>query len=169
VTGETLTTDIGPNGSRAAAETHADMLDLLVDGDADLLSDTLREQLIAWLVDYNSPGAASPSVWRVRPSNEQQKAATRKTQAEAAEASNKALIAILGTAGQIDDDAAAREFITSFGLFDHLSETAIARLVEARFAFMEGGKRVRDLRQAAETSPAFANLFDPLKKNFMIQ
>jgi len=168
VTGETLTTDIGPNGSRAAAETHADMLDLLVDGDADLLSDTLREQLVAWLVDYNFPGAEPPSVWRVRPSNEQQKAATLKTQAEAAEASNKALVAILETSGQIDDDAAAREFITSFGLTDHLSETAIARLVESRFAFLEGGKRGRDLRQAAETNPAFADLFSS-KKNFMIQ
>lgn len=164
VTGETLTTDIGPNGSRAAAETHADMLDLLVDGDADLLSDTLREQFLAWLVEYNFPGAGVPSVWRVRPSNEQSKAAARKAKAEAASAVNDALMAVLATAGEIDDDDDAREYITSFGLTDSLSDKAIDRLVDARFAFAEGGKRGRDMRQLAKGNPAFAALFGPLKK-----
>ncbi len=32
-------------------------------------------------------------------------------------------------------------------------------LVEARFAFMDGGKPGRDLRKAAEENPAFAALF----------
>lgn len=164
VTGETLTTDVGAAGSRAAAETHADMLDLLVDGDADLLSDTLREQFIAWLVEYNFPGAGVPSVWRVRPSNEKDKAEVRRVKAEAATATNSALVAVLETAGEIDDDDDAREFIVSFGLTDHLSDKAIDRLVEARFAFMEGGKRGRDMRQLAKENPAFAALFGPLKK-----
>lgn len=38
--GETLTTDIGNAGSRAASQTHADILEMLVDADADLLSVT---------------------------------------------------------------------------------------------------------------------------------
>lgn len=161
-TGETLTTDIGNVGSKAASQTHADMLDLLVDSDGDLSSDTFREQLITWIVEYNFPGAGLPSVWRVRPSNEKGKAETRKAKAEAATATNAALIEILATAGQIDDDDLAREFITGFELTDHLSDKAIDQLVESRFAFMEGGKRERDLRKAAEENPAFAALFGPL-------
>lgn len=164
VNGETLTTDIGNVGSRAAAKTHADMLDLLVDGDGDLFSDTAREQLVQWIIDYNCPGATPPSVWRVRPSNEAEKAEVRKTRAEAASAEHTALISIIMSAANMDDDDDAREFITSYGLTDHLSEKAVAGLVEARFAFMEGGKRGRDMRIAAAENPAFASLFGPLKK-----
>lgn len=167
VTGETLTTDIGAVGSKAAAETHADMLDLLVDGDADLLSDTLRDQLITWMVEYNFPGAGVPSVYRVRPSNEKDKAETREKKASAAKSEDAAIVQILETAGLIDDDAVAREYLTSFDLVSHLSDTAIDRLVEARFAFMAGGKRGRDLRQMANENPMFAALFGPVgsKKN----
>lgn len=160
ILGETLTTDIGPNGSRAAAETHAGILDLLVDSDADHLSDTLYEQLITWLVEYNFPGAGVPRVWRVRPKNEKEKAETRKAQADAASSQNAALVGILETAGMIDDDTSAREFIVSFELTHALSDEAIDRLVEARFAFMEGGKSGRDLRQLAAQNPVFAALFD---------
>lgn len=159
VTGETLTTDIGNSGSRAASETHAEMLELLVDSDADLLSGTLRETLLTWLVEYNFPGAGVPYIWRVRAKNEKDAAEVGKAKAEAATAINDALMAVLATAGQIDDDEFAREYITSFGLTDHLSNTAIDRLVEARFAFMEGGKRGRDLRKLAEENSMFAALF----------
>ncbi|NRF12157.1 phage portal protein family protein [Agrobacterium pusense] len=166
VTGETLTTDIGSSGSRAASETHAEMLELLVDSDADLLSGTLRKTLLTWLVEYNFPGAGVPHIWRVRAKNEKDAAEVGKAKAEAATAINDALMAVLATAGQIDDDDFAREYITSFGLTDHLSEKAIDALVEARFAFMEGGKRSRDLRKLAEESSMFAALFDgaPKKK-----
>lgn len=171
ILGETLTTDIGTAGSKAAAETHANILDLLVDSDADHLSDTLREQLVQWLIDYNFPGAGVPRIWRVRPSNEKDKAETRKAKAEAASSENAALVEILVTAAQIDDDNDAREFIVSFELTHALSETAIDRLVEARFAFMEGGKRARDLRMQASENPVFAALFGPVqsKKNSIIQ
>ncbi len=166
VTGETLTTDIGSSGSRAASETHAEMLELLVDSDADLLSGTLRKTLLTWLVEYNFPGGGVPHIWRVRAKNEKDAAEVGKAKAEAATAINDALMAVLATAGQIDDDDFAREYITSFGLTDHLSEKAIDALVEARFAFMEGGKRSRDLRKLAEESSMFAALFDgaPKKK-----
>lgn len=164
VNGETLTTDIGNAGSKAASETHADMLDMLVDSDGDLQSDTLRQSALQWLVDYNYPGAGVPSVYRVRPSNEQAKAATRKARADAASAEHDALIKVIETAARFDDDTIAREFITSFELTAHLSDAAITRMVEARFAFMEGGRRGRDLRQIAVEDPAFASLFGPLKK-----
>ncbi|MCJ7996076.1 DUF935 family protein [Rhizobium cremeum] len=169
ILGESLTTDIGSAGSRAAAETHAGMLDLLVDSDADHLSDTLHEQLVTWLIEYNFPGAAIPRVWRVRPSNEKDKAETRKARAEAASSEHAALVEIVSTAAMFDDDDAAREFIVSFALTHALSETTIDRMVEARFAFMEGRKRGRDMRQLANDNPAFAALFGPLgsKKNSM--
>ncbi|WP_320200504.1 phage portal protein family protein [Agrobacterium sp. rho-13.3] len=166
VTGETLTTDIGSSGSRAASETHAEMLELLVDSDADLLSGTVRETLLTWLVDYNFPGAGVPQIWRVRAKNEKDAADVGKAKADAATAINSALISLLKTASQIDDDEFAREFITSFGLTDHLSNKAIDALVEARFAFMEGGKAGRDVRKAANGNSLFNDLFDgqPKKK-----
>ena len=171
ILGETLTTDIGSAGSKAAAETHAGMLDLLVDSDADHLSDTLYETLCTWLIEYNFPGAAVPRVWRVRPSNETAKAETRKAKAEAATSEHSALVEIVSTAAMFDDDDAAREFIVSFDLTHALSDTAIDRLVEARFAFMAGDKRARDMRKLAQENPAFAALFGPLdvKKNTVAQ
>lgn len=166
-TGETLTTDIGNVGSRAASDTHAEMLDLLVDGDGDHLSDTLHEQPVAWMVEYNFPGAGIPRVWRVRPTNEKAKAETRKAKAEAASSEHDALTKIIASAALIDADDEAREFIVSFDLCHSLSDTAIDRLVESRFAFMEGGKRERDMRQLAKTNPVFAALFGDgdVKKN----
>lgn len=171
ILGETLTTDIGSAGSKAAAETHAGMLDLLVDSDADHLSDTLYETLCTWLIEYNFPGAAVPRVWRVRPSNETAKAETRKAKAEAATSEHSALVEIVSTAAMFDDDDAAREFIVSFDLTHALSDTAIDRLVEARFAFMAGDKRARDMRKLAQENPAFAALFGPLdvKKNSIVR
>lgn len=68
--GETLTTEVGTTGARAASETHASILDMLVDSDADLLSGTLNDQLIKWLCLFNYPNAKPPTVWRPRPSNE---------------------------------------------------------------------------------------------------
>lgn len=167
ILGETLTTDIGSNGSRAAAETHAGILDLLVDSDADHLSDTLYETLCTWLVEYNFPGAAVPRIWRVRPSNEKDKAETRKAKAEAAKAENDALVEILKSAAMLDDDDDAREFITSFELTHALSDKAIDRIVEARFHFAENGRREAVIRQAAAENPTFTALFGPLgvKKN----
>lgn len=164
VNGETLTTDIGSSGSRAASETHADQLDMGGDSDGDLLSSTLRRDLLTWIVEYNYPGAGVPWLWRVRQKNERQAADTRKAKAEAAKSTDEALIQLVITAAQFDDDAAARDYITSFELTGNLSDETIDRLVEARFAFMEGGKRDRDLRQIANSSTAFAALFDAAPK-----
>lgn len=156
VNGETLTTDVGSAGSRAASETHADILESLVDSDGDLLASTLKEQFLSWLVEYNFPGAVTPDIWRERPENRKAAAEARKARGEAAEQENSALTAVIITAAHIDDDDAARELITGTGLTEHLSDVAIDRLVEARFAFMEGGKRGRDVRQLMKDNPAFA-------------
>lgn len=87
VLGETLTTEMGANGARAASETHADMLDQLVDADADLLSGTLNAGLVTWLTAWNYPGARAPKVWRPRPSNElaEEELATRRAERRAKE------------------------------------------------------------------------------------
>lgn len=68
--GETLTTEMGTNGARAASETHASILDMLVDSDADILSGTLNQQMVRWLCAFNYPGGKPPTIWRPRPSNE---------------------------------------------------------------------------------------------------
>lgn len=137
VTGETLTTQVGESGgNRALGEVHQEMLDLLVDSDADLLSDTLRETLIRWLVEYNCPGAELPSVWRVRPKNEKAAAETRQIKAGAAEATDKAIRAIVQAAASFEDDAVAREYIVSFEITDQLSDRTIDALVEARHSFV---------------------------------
>lgn len=136
VNGETLTTDIGNSGSRAASETHADMLQMLVDADADLLSDTLRSQLLTWIVDYNLPGAAPPSIWRERPADELAEAAVSKAQAEAATARAGAIRSILSLAAKLTDEGQARELLTASGLVDGLSEEAISALVKVRAELM---------------------------------
>lgn len=168
VNGETLTTDIGNVGSKAASETHADMLSLLVGSDGDLLSETLKASLLTWLVEYNFPGAAVPDVWRVKPEDEKGAAEAKKAKADAAKSMDEALTAILETTSMIEDDNVARELIVTSGVVDGLSDKAITRLVEARHAFAGNGKRTAEIRQAAKTSPQFAALFGlDQKKNFM--
>ncbi|WP_170431925.1 phage portal protein family protein [Ruegeria arenilitoris] len=82
VLGETLTTEMGDNGARAASETHADILDALVDSDGDLLSGTLNNTFIRWLCDFNYPNAALPKVWRPRPANEMAQEELKQKRAE---------------------------------------------------------------------------------------
>lgn len=132
VTGETLTTDVGAAGSRAAAETHADMLGLLVDSDSDALSGTLHNTLIRWLVEYNFPGAGIPSVWRERPSDAKAEAEVMKAEAEAATAQATALTAMLRIAARIEEDDLARSFIVSSGLLGAFDDDVIDALVAIR-------------------------------------
>ncbi|MFV0411472.1 MAG: DUF935 family protein [Paracoccus sp. (in: a-proteobacteria)] len=136
VTGETLTTQVGETGgNRALGEVHQEMLDVLIDSDADLLADTLRDSLIRWIVEYNLPSAALPSVWRVRPKNEKADAETRSAKAGAAEDIDKALRAVVKAASSFEDDAIAREYIVSFDITDQLSDQTIDALVAARHTF----------------------------------
>jgi phage gp29-like protein len=64
VLGETLSTNIGNSGSLAASKTHNEVRLELAKGDSDLLSDTLNETLIRWIVELNLPGAKPPQLWR---------------------------------------------------------------------------------------------------------
>lgn len=70
VLGETLSTDIQGDGSRAATETHSEESERIADGDADFLSATLNDSFIRWIVEFNMPGARPPTVWRPRAKNE---------------------------------------------------------------------------------------------------
>lgn len=168
VLGESLSTDIGSGGSRAASSTHADMSAMLVDSDSDLQADTFHDQLLRWIVEYNFPGAGVPWVRRQRPENEKDKAETKSSKAGAAKSTNDAIVSIVATAAKIEDDTDAREYIISFGLTDDLSETAIDSLVQARSSFTETSQSMQNMRQLAQSSPAFAALFDGpagVKKN----
>ncbi len=159
VTGETLTTQVGESGgNRALGEVHQEMLDLLVDSDGDALADTLREQLLEWIVGYNLPGAAVPYVSRQRPKNEKAEAETRQVKAGAAEATDKAIRAIVKAAATFDDDAIAREYIVSFDVTDQLSDKAIDALVAARHSFAGAAEEADPFAAEAETegNPAFA-------------
>lgn len=136
-TGETLTTQVGDTGgNRALGEVHQEQLDILADSDGDLMSDTLREQLVQWIVDYNMPGAIPPALHRVRPKNEKAAAETRKVKADAAEATDRAISAIVKQSAKFEDDQAAREYIVSFDITDALSDKTIDAMVAARHAFV---------------------------------
>jgi len=67
VLGETLSTNIGSSGSKAAAETHKSVSDELIDGDAELLGKTLQESLLSWITLYNVPDAQPPVLKWPRP------------------------------------------------------------------------------------------------------
>ncbi len=159
VTGETLTTQVGDaGGNRALGEVHQEMLDLLVDSDGDALADTLREQLLEWIVGYNLPGAAVPYVSRQRPKNEKAEAETRQVKAGAAEATDKAIRAVVKAAATFDDDAIAREYIVSFDITDQLSDKTIDALVAARHSFAGAAEEPDPFAAEAEAegNPAFA-------------
>ncbi|MCC2096558.1 MAG: DUF935 family protein [Hyphomicrobiales bacterium] len=136
--GETLTTELKGGGSRAAAETHRDILQMLVDADADLLSDTLRATLLRWLIDYNFPGAKVPSVWRLLPTNEKLQAEAREQQAAATAKEDAALRAIVATSARMPDDDAARAYILAMAPRP-LDEEVTDALVANRAAFAAAG------------------------------
>ncbi len=152
--GEMLTTNIGDVGSLAAAQTHAEILELLVDADGDLLADTLAATIFHWQTGFNFPAAKTPKVYRIRAKNEKEEAETRKAKAEAAMAENKAIREIIATAAKIDDDKKAETFITSFDVIRSLDEDVIKTLVEMRAQF--GIKETIDDADKPED--------DPLKK-----
>jgi phage gp29-like protein len=67
VLGETLSTEMGANGARAASETHDGVRQELADQDADLLSAGPVAALARWITEINLPGASPPTVWRRAP------------------------------------------------------------------------------------------------------
>lgn len=136
VTGETLTSQVtADGGSRALGDVHQNQLDVLADSDGDLLTDTLRQTLCRWIVEYNFPGAAVPSIRRIRPANAKAAAETRKAKGEAAQAMDAAIQAVVAQAAKLEDDQIAREYIISFAVTDGLSDRVIDALVAARHDF----------------------------------
>jgi len=135
ILGETLTTDIGSVGSLAAAQVHSGVLDKLVDSDSDLLSDTLHEQLITWMIEYNYPGAAVPRLVRRRPKNEKAEAETNKSKADASLAHNEALQAKMAFISIINNDETATSILLASGLVDGLEPEVVAELVKTRSEF----------------------------------
>jgi len=69
VVGQTLSTNIGSVGSKAAADSHKATEDELIDGDGELLGKTLQETLLDWIVGYNLPDAQPPLISWPRPAN----------------------------------------------------------------------------------------------------
>ncbi len=151
VTGETLTTQVGADGgSRALGDVHQEQLDVIGDSDADGLTDTLRDSLVRWIVEYNLPGAAIPSVRRIRAKNKKAEAETHKAEADAAEAGDRAIRAIVKAAAKFADAQVAREYIVSFPITDRLSDKTIDALVAARHAFVAEAEAEPDAFMVAD-------------------
>ncbi len=82
INGETLTTSLDGQGSRAAGEVHSDMLDDLVDFDADLISGTFNSTVIKWLCDFNFTDVGYPKIWWELPADEHEQEKLLKARAE---------------------------------------------------------------------------------------
>lgn len=59
---QTMTTDNG--SSKSQSETHMDVREEVVKGDADLVCSSFNAGPAKWLTDWNYPGAVPPKVWR---------------------------------------------------------------------------------------------------------
>ncbi len=168
--GETLTTDIGDVGSKAASQTHADILQLLVDADGDLLSDTQSETLFKWMTEYNFPGAKVPKVWRVRPSNEKEQAEVREKKAKASTDENEAITAIVAISSKFENDDDARNYIQAFSPRD-LDEDVLTALVANRNQFAQqqaepSNPKKKDPRYDVKSNiitPEFAEPEEPIE------
>lgn len=64
VLGETLSTNSGERGARSLGEIHNEVRIAIAKADSDLLSATINETLVKWIVELNMPGSAQPAVWR---------------------------------------------------------------------------------------------------------
>lgn len=62
VLSQTMTTDDG--SSRSQSETHADVRDMIVLADADMLCESFNRTVVKWWAEYNFPTATPPRVWR---------------------------------------------------------------------------------------------------------
>ncbi|HEY9212072.1 MAG TPA: DUF935 family protein [Ancylobacter sp.] len=118
VLGETLSTTLNGVGSNAAAETHDEGSSGIADADTDLLSGTLNDSLVKWIVEFNLPGATPPTVWRPRPKNEK---AIEDQRAKKAERAKKELDNLF--------DLAAKGFRPKVGLEAALSDIAGVEIV----------------------------------------
>jgi phage gp29-like protein len=79
VLSQTMTTDNG--SSRSQSETHADVRDMVVQADSDMLCESFNQSVVQWWFEYNQAafaGATPPRVYRnVKPAEDQNKRAER--------------------------------------------------------------------------------------------
>ena len=59
---QTMTTDDG--SSRSQAEVHQGVAESVIKSDADLICESLNQQVVRWLTEWNFPNANPPRVWR---------------------------------------------------------------------------------------------------------
>ncbi|SOC41580.1 phage gp29-like protein [Rhizobium subbaraonis] len=64
VLGETLSTNSGERGARSLGEIHNEVRIAIAKADSDLISATIKDTLVRWVVELNFPGAGIPDVWR---------------------------------------------------------------------------------------------------------
>lgn len=64
VLGETLSTNSGERGARSLGEIHNEVRIAIAKADSDLLSATVKNTIVRWIVELNYPGARLPDVWR---------------------------------------------------------------------------------------------------------
>jgi len=141
ILGNTLTTTVGASGSRALGDVHKAVQDELVDADADLLSATLNDQLLAWLTELNFPDAPPPKVWRPSPSDEKAEAET--------------------TSAKVSARHAALKFVSELRAQGWEPAEPSADLVaQAEGAWRYVGKP-EPIRPPAEAAPAFAEAASP--------
>jgi phage gp29-like protein len=68
VLSQTMTTDNGSSYSQS--KVHESVADAVIKSDADLTHGSFNQAVVKWLVDWNFPGAAYPTVWRELEGNE---------------------------------------------------------------------------------------------------
>lgn len=146
VLGETLSTNIGSVGSQAAAQVHTEGKSQIIDADGDLLSDTLDNTLIKWLVEFNFPGRANPRVYRKRPTNDKAIAEAAQATAKADAEKLKTTDMIVEAASHFGTDEDIRAFLGSFDTTAHFEEEVMEGLVRL-------AARVRDGRAANTNTP----------------
>ena len=137
----TLSTNIGSVGSQAAAQTHAEQKSQVVDADGDLLSDTLYETLMRWIVELNFPGRAVPRTHRQRPENAKSEAEARETEARAEEAEMTVLEKAIDMTNGLDEAQAMATVRIACESSRKYPDDGLRRLITAR-------------RAAASTEPA---------------
>jgi phage gp29-like protein len=130
VFGSTLATDTQGQGSRAASETHKEAEEQIVDSDADLLSDTLRETLFRWILDYNLPAAKTPTLRRKRIKNAVQQELLRRHRIANGVAHLNALFDLKARLGDREFANAVTD-MSDAGLLPEMPADVLARIAAA--------------------------------------
>jgi hypothetical protein len=130
VFGSTLATDVQGQGSRAASETHKEAEEQIIDSDADLLSDTLRDTLFRWIIDYNLPGAQAPALRRKRVKNAVQQELLRRHRISNGVAHLNALFDLKERIGEKGFAGAATD-MSDAGLLPELPQDVLAHIAAA--------------------------------------